>query len=239
MDCFLVIPCLNESGRVPVFLDTLCRAIQASGFDVGVQLVDDGSGSEEVERLRRVVSKLRNTYPFLTEVYAMGQNRGKGSAIRNGWALAPDDTQVLGFVDADGSVSAEETLRLLGEALGETKPFLLMASRGVADSRVDRSWLRKAVAAGFSFLVRKAYGVQIKDTQCGCKYLDAAWYREVGRAFREDGFGFDLELILKAGATGCTLQEVGIAWHEVAGSKVGISDVFTLGKAVAQRRIGK
>ncbi len=238
MDCFLVIPCFNESGRVPRFLDTLCRSIEASGLSIGVQLVDDGSGPEEVERLRKVVARCRDAYPFLTEVFALRENRGKGAAIRGGWALAPDDTRILGFVDADGSVSAEETLRVLRASLEEEEPFLVMASRRAKGARVDRSWLRKMVAAGFACLVRRSYGVQVLDTQCGCKFLQAAWYRKRDREFREEGFGLDLELILKATRSGCVVREVGIAWHEEPGSKVGLADVWTLGKAVVRRRIG-
>ncbi len=239
MDCFLVIPCFNESGRVPAFLESLCRAIEASDFQIGVQLVDDGSGAEEVERLRRVVSKCRNSYPFLTEVYSMGKNRGKGAAIRSGWALAPDNTRLLGFVDADGSVSADETLRVYGEALNQDTPSLVMSSRRAEGARVDRSILRRALAAGFAKLVRWSYGIQVLDTQCGCKFLDAAWYREHDCSFVEEGFGLDLELILKANETGLVLREIGIAWHEEPGSKVGFADVWTLGKAVVQKRIGR
>lgn len=239
MDCFLVIPCLHESGRVPVFLEALCEAIGRSGLSVGVQLVDDGSGPEEVERLRKVVAKCRNAYPFLTEVFAMRENRGKGAAIRNGWALAPDDARTLGFVDADGSVSAAETLRVMKVALAVPAPFLVMASRRAEGARVERSRLRKWVAAGFACLVQRSYGVQVMDTQCGCKFVDASWYRDRSRSFKEDGFGLDLELILEAKASGCSVREIGIAWHEEAGSKVGFSDVWTLGKAVARKRIGR
>lgn len=238
MDCFLVIPCFHESERVPAFLQSLCEAIQRSGLSIGVQLVDDGSGSEEVERLRKVVSKCRNDFPFLTEVYAMGKNRGKGAAIRNGWALAPDETRILGFVDADGSVSAVEALRLFRVALEGAAPSLVMASRRAKGARVDRSLLRKAVAAGFAYFVQISYGIRILDTQCGCKFIDAAWFRERGYELREEGFGLDLELILRAMESGLCLREVGIVWQEVPGSKVGFSDVWTLGKAVLQKRIG-
>ncbi|WP_224772740.1 glycosyltransferase [Pelagicoccus enzymogenes] len=238
MDCFLVIPCLNESERVPVFLQSLCQAIETSGFSVGVQLVDDGSGAEEVERLRKVVAKCRDRFRFVTEVYAMQKNRGKGAAVRSGWALAPDEAKVLGFVDADGSVSASETVRLLKEAMSEEGAYLLMASRRAAGAKAHRSLLRKWVAAGFAYLVKRSYGIGVMDTQCGCKFLDAAWFRKHDWEFREEGFGLDLELILKAKATGCRLREVGIAWHEEPGSKVGVADVWTLGKAVLQRRIG-
>lgn len=238
MDCFLVIPCFYESDRVPAFLAELCEAISESGLLVGVQLVDDGSDPAEVERLRSVVARCRNSYPFVSEVFALGRNRGKGAAIRSGWSLAADNTRVLGFVDADGSVSAEETLRVLREALAQSEPFLVVASRSVSGSKVNRSLRRKLLAVAFSILVRVRYSIRIKDTQCGCKFVDAAWFRDCGRDLSEDGFGLDVELILKARERGCSLQEIGIGWVEKEGSKVGFAGVWSLFKSIALRRIG-
>lgn len=238
MNCFLVIPCYRESERVPDFLLALCAAIEASGLSVGVQLVDDGSGPEEVRQLRRVVAKCRDSYAFVSEVFALDRNRGKGAAIRMGWALAPEGTRLLGFVDADGAVSAAETLRVLRMALADPQTGLVVASRRAKGARASRSLLRKAVAAGFAGLVRIFYGVQVLDTQCGCKFIAAARYESFAREMVEEGFGLDLELIVRARASGCPLKEIGVAWHEVPGSKVGVSTLWTLGKAVVLRRIG-
>lgn len=233
-----MIPCFHESRRVALFLRELCQAIEESGLRIGLQLVDDGSGDDEVKRLRKVVADCRNDYSFLTEVFALERNKGKGAAIRSGWALAPDEARLLGFVDADGSVSATETIRLLQSAITSGDPALVIASRGLPSSRVERSVFRRFIAGGFTLLVRISYGIQIKDTQCGCKFLTACWYRDHYLEFREDGFGFDLELILKAKEMGCPIEEIGVVWHEVAGSSVGPREVYSLGQAILKRRIG-
>ncbi|EDY80922.1 hypothetical protein VDG1235_539 [Verrucomicrobiia bacterium DG1235] len=238
LDCFLVIPCFHESERVPEFLNLLCAEIASSGLSVGVQLVDDGSGTREVEQLRKVTSRVRNVYPFVGEVFALKENGGKGLAIRSGWALAPDDCPLLGFVDADGSVAASEVVRVLRVALDLDEESLVMASRRAKGARVERSLFRKFLAGSFSLMTRVFYGIRILDTQCGCKFVSGPWYREQALAFSEDGFGLDLELILRARESGMSIREVGVAWKEVSGSKVGFESCWRLGKAVALRRIG-
>lgn len=239
MDCFLVIPCFHESCRVPAFLAELCSEIGASELTVGVVLVDDGSGEAELAKLRESISHLRKSYPDLGEVLALPENRGKGAAVRRGWQAAASAARMLAFIDADGSVPAREFLRLLRLALEQREEGLLLASRSASGSSVERSVFRKLLAVSFTVLIRVFYGVRIKDTQCGCKVVSARWYRRHAAEFREDGFGLDLELILKARETGCEVREVGIAWHAVPGSKVGVRGVLALAKAVALRRIGR
>ena len=237
-DCFIVIPCFHESRRVPPFLGELCREVSLSSLAVQIQLVDDGSGKEERAKLEKVVEVMRKAYPFVNDVIGLESNRGKGAAIRQGWKNAPAGCSLLGFVDADGSVSAQETLRLL-ELARDSEEALVMASRGASGAKVERSILRKLVARVFAALVRISYGIRVSDTQCGCKFVGVHWFREQEASFVEDGFGLDLELILKAQASGYPIHEIGICWHEVDGSKVGLRSVLTLGKAVLLRRIGK
>jgi len=239
IDCFLVIPCYHESGRVPSFLKELCEEIASSSLAIRIQLVDDGSGNDERTRLDAVVGELKRQYPFVEDVIALEENRGKGGAIRQGWRVSGEGSCVLGFVDADGSVSATETLRVLKESLQMQGEGLVMASRGAEGAKVDRSILRKLVAKGFAGLVRLSYGVRVMDTQCGCKFVGQNWFRSHEHEFVEEGFGLDLELILKAKESGYPIREVGIVWHEVSGSKVGIGSVWTLGKAVLFKRIGR
>lgn len=239
MDCFLVIPCFRESARLPAFLEELCGELCKSDFSIRIQIVDDGSGAEEVERLRRVVGKCRDRFPFVEEVYAKRANGGKGAAIRDGFALAPDAARVLGFVDADGAVGARETLRVVELAMKERGAFLLAGSRQAAGARVQRSSIRRLIARGFAWLVARSYDIEIMDTQCGCKFLQGQWYRDNGVGFRENRFGWDLELILRAMANGCQVREIGVEWKEVSGSRLSFGDIARLGWSVWRRRIGE
>ena len=52
MSTLLVIPCFNESLRLPRFLPELCELLKASKAEAEVQLVDDGSTPEEKKALK-------------------------------------------------------------------------------------------------------------------------------------------------------------------------------------------
>ena len=79
--------------------------------------VDDGSGPEEAEKMESLVSDLQNSYDFLLDPLLVQKNQGKGGAIYSGWDTADvDDFRWVAFVDADGAISSEETLRFLSLA---------------------------------------------------------------------------------------------------------------------------
>jgi methyl coenzyme M reductase subunit C len=47
MHCVIAIPCLRESKRLPLFLDSLCRELAEAPFQTSVLIVDGGSGYPE------------------------------------------------------------------------------------------------------------------------------------------------------------------------------------------------
>ena len=64
------------------------------------------------------MARLQTQYPFLENAVYLDQNAGKGGAIYAGWDSAREkDFQWLAFVDADGAVSPQETMRVIAEAV--------------------------------------------------------------------------------------------------------------------------
>lgn len=233
-----MIPCYRESERVPSFLETLCAQITEGELCVEVKLVDDGSGLDEILRLRRIVTQLKETYPFLCDVLTLENNRGKGGAIKAGWKGQASRYKFLAFVDADGAVSADEVMRLMKLAIKDGES-LVIASRRTVDAKASRTFKRRFVAASFNFMVRVGYGLKIMDTQCGCKFLPADWYFANEECFKEEGFGIDLEILLRARMTKLNIREIGVQWKEEAGSKVSMHSCWELGKKVVFRTLGQ
>src|SRR4051812_24884542 len=98
----LVIPCYSESGRIPTFLEELCRL--TADENVSILIVDDGSGAEEQQRMEALVEKLRENHSQLRPTMLLPTNGGKGAAVHAGWR-AHHGEEWLGFVDADGACS--------------------------------------------------------------------------------------------------------------------------------------
>ena len=238
MSTLLVIPCFNESLRLPCFLPKLCELLKASKAEAVVQLVDDGSTSEEQRALKDFVRSLMPAYPFVREPILLDRNLGKGGAIRAGWD-ASNDFDFLAFVDADGAAPASETMRFLErlDAL-ENKSSLLIAMREPGAGReIQRVLSRKIVAKAINTLLKIFYGIRIRDTQCGLKAIPAAFFSKLRNQLRQNGYGFDLELIANANKEGLAVETMAIDWKEIAGSKTRIGPAIAFALQIVFRRI--
>ena len=225
-DTLLVIPSYRDGLRLAVFLPALCAELARRPAGVQVQVVDDGSPTGEQQWLATEIDRVRRQYSFLQPLQTYADNRGKGHAIRAGWATAPT-VHWLAFVDADGAAPAPEVSALLQRARNSAPPALFIAERTAPPGKpVTRFWHRRLGSRGFNLWVRFWLGLELPDTQCGLKVIPASFFR--GSAWREDGFSFDLELLLRARAVGLPVIAQPITWREHAGSALGPGAMLAL-----------
>jgi dolichyl-phosphate beta-glucosyltransferase len=80
------------------------------------------------------------------------------------------------------------------------------------------------VAAGrvFNWLVARLGLRVVGDSQCGFKAFTGAAARRLFGALETEGFGFDVELLVRARAAGYRVVEVAVNWADQSGSKVGV-----------------
>lgn len=218
-DTLLVIPTYRDGAQLMVFLPGLCAELGRGSGGVLVQVVDDGSPASEQRWLTTELDSLRRAYPFLQPLHAYAENRGKGFAIRTGWARGPQ-FRWLGFVDADGSAPANEVAALIAHARGTPQDALFIAVRTAAPGKpVQRFWHRRFGSWVFNQWVRFWLRLDWTDTQCGLKVIPASFI--AATAWREDQFAFDLELLLRARTAGLPVVAQPISWQEQAGSSLG------------------
>jgi len=60
----------------------------------------------------------------------------------------------------------------------------------------------------------------VRDTQCGFKMFRHAAAERLFALSRENGYVFDLELLILAQQLGYRVVEVGVNWSEIPGSKL-------------------
>jgi len=204
----LIIPCYNEQVRLPAFLKELRSTLTTTL----IVTVDDGS-SEPLPNFQDP-AVIQLSYPH---------NQGKGYAVRHGWSWVTQhhpEIQTLGFADADGAVSASETLRLL-KLFAEDKCDLLMASRILMLGRkVDRKIIRHLIGRVFATLLSYQLEIAAYDTQCGCKWITRAAFLGVRDDLCINGFTFDAELMARLLKKGQRVLEEPVDWEEKDGSKV-------------------
>ncbi len=215
MKTLLVIPCYCERKRLPAFLPGLCEAIGESNEAIDVLLVDDGSPEPEQAALVEIAREHQAEYEFVKPPLILAQNQGKGGAVRSGWDTGADYNQ-LAFVDADGAVSASETIRVLK---GSHSDAMTIAIRDSTASRaLDRDWSRQFVSRVFNWVIRFRYDIQVVDTQCGLKIIPGEFYRSARSEFKQCGYAFDLELLLVAKRSNVHIRTIPIDWKEIPGS---------------------
>jgi dolichyl-phosphate beta-glucosyltransferase len=211
----VVIPAFNEARRLPRYLDDVVSYLLTRGEPWEVVVVDDGStdGTDAVVRAATV------RHP---EVRLLRQepNAGKGAAVRAGMVAARGAWRL--FADADGATPIVELKRL--EAALASGADVAVGSRVLQAPGVVVRAQHHRVAAGRVFnRVVAALGLTgVADSQCGFKAFSAAAAADLFPRLQTTGFGFDVELLLRAQARGWRVSEVAVNWEDQPDSKVGV-----------------
>jgi dolichyl-phosphate beta-glucosyltransferase len=233
----LVIPAYNEELRLEIMLreaydylsQTDCPALQrltsqggrpSSGTPtVEWILVDDGS-SDETTRVYEDFCRQSTNSRMVFRLLRLRRNAGKGAAVQTG-ILAAGGAYCL-MVDADGATAFGPGLEAV--AAFATSYDVVLGSRAQLQSatgEIQRSRLRRLLQAAFHALVVVLVGTaEIQDTQCGFKLFSKRVVRPLFGNLHLRRWAFDTELVVRATALGLRLQEVGVPWHEVEGSKL-------------------
>ncbi len=211
----VVIPAFNEAARLPRYLDDVLTYFDGRGEPYEVIVVDDGSTDGTAD----LVEVSAAAHPGL-RLIRLDRNRGKGAAVRHGMLAARGEYRV--FADADGATPIAELKRL--EPVLATSADIAIGSRGLADPAVSLTTRRHRVLAGriFNWLVARLGLRGVADSQCGFKAFRGTVADQLFGALETRGFGFDVELLLRAQAHGYRIAEVAVNWADQAGSKVGV-----------------
>lgn len=223
----LVIPAYRESGRLPQFAAALIERLAEFGGAVELLVVDDGSGPDEAGKLAELIGEWRGLRPWVRPLLALETNKGKGAAVYAGWEPEHGEgapPEWLGFCDADGSVDADETVRLI--CFLDTLPVeagALIASRRIGGQKCEgRSVARALAAAIFSIWVRCWTGLKARDTQCGCKFVRTDAYRRIKGGLTLRRFAFDVELLARINGRGLIVVEEAVKWRHVKGGSLRV-----------------
>jgi len=211
----VVIPAYNEAQRLPAYLSEVVAYFDGRGEPFEVIVVDDGSADETVAR----VLEAQAVHQTVT-LRRLGENRGKGFAVRAGMRAARGALRLM--ADADGATPIAEVKRLETAILAGAD--LAVGSRALHDPSVRREvhLHRKVSGEIFNFFAQRLGVGNVKDTQCGFKLLRGPVAAVLFDELETEGFGFDVELLLLARHRGYRIVEVAINWADQPGSKVDV-----------------
>ncbi len=213
MEISVVIPAYNEAARLPPTLATVEKYLTEHYDSWEIVVSDDGSTDRTIEELSGQFAKVR----FLRAP----RNQGKGAAVRRGMLEAEGDLVL--FSDADLSTPIDE-VRGLTERMDSGGAQFAIASRGLPESRLEvrQPWWREVSGRVFNFIVRSISGLPYHDTQCGFKLFRKPAAQSIFSVARDNGWAFDVEILLIADMLGLKGVEAPVRWINSENSKVRI-----------------
>ena len=205
LSCTVVVPCRNEAGNVE---DIFARTPEL-GKGTELIFVDGNSSDGTIEEIEKRLASRPGT-----RLIHQGDGKGKGDAVRKGFAAATGD--VLFILDADLTVPPEDLPKFF-DAIAEGHGDYINGSRLVYP--MEGGAMRLLNLFGnkfFSMAFTHALGIQVKDTLCGTKVLTKKNYEKIAEArvfFGDfDPFG-DFDLLFGAAHSSLKLVEVPIRYR--------------------------
>jgi len=217
----IVIPVYNERDTWKELLARV-ESADAAGMKRQILLIDDGSNDGTRDQLAELEARACEGQDIEYKVVFHGVNKGKGAALRTGFAEADGDIVII--QDADLEYDPGDYPRLLVEIL-EDRADVVYGSR-FYHGRPETIYPANYFANRFlTFLSNLATGLKLTDMETCYK----AFRREVLRRveLEQDRFGFEPEITAKVARLGVRLKEVPISYvgrsHE-EGKKIGWRD---------------
>lgn len=187
LDLTVVVPYYNPGPALRATVQRAVEVLHATGISFEIVTVSDGStdGSD---------ASLDGIDPDVV-VQVVLPHAGKGKAVRAG--LARGRGRYLGFIDGDGDVPPELLAEFI-EVVHQKHPDVVLGSKRHPDSQVVYPLARRLYSWGYQQLVRMLFHLDVRDTQAGIKLVRREVLSEVLPLMVEEGYAFDLEMLVIA-----------------------------------------
>ena len=216
MKLSIVIPCYNETKTIRQIVDH----VRASPIaDKEIIIVDDCSNDGTRELLRTEIA------PLVDKIVYHEINRGKGAALRTGFAVATGEIVLV--QDADLEYDPQEYPKLIKPIL-DGQADVVFGSRFMGGDAHRVAFFWHMVGNKFLTLCSNMFtNLNLTDMETCYK----AFRREVIQSItiEENRFGFEPEITVKLSRKHLRIYEVPISYRGRKydeGKKVGLKDAF-------------
>jgi glycosyltransferase involved in cell wall biosynthesis len=218
----LVVPCYNEAAALEACIGKLLDFAAGQEFSLEIIAVDDASTDASLRILERMARQHSGIKVFRHE-----KNRGKGAALRTGFAHAAGD--FVGVHDADGEYDPCDYLAML-------EPLLAGKADVVYGSRYLRPDTRRVLYfwhTWMNYILTRASNMftnlDITDMETCYKLFRRDVIGRMAPLLKEDRFGFEPEVTALVADAGCRVYECAVSYSPRTyeeGKKIGWKDGF-------------
>ncbi|MEW5786048.1 MAG: glycosyltransferase family 2 protein [Bacillota bacterium] len=210
----VIIPVYNEVNTVTSVIETV-EQVDVAPFRKQIIVVDDGSS----DGTREILSQFGAAHPGVIVIFH-DRNKGKGAALRTGFASAQGEAVII--QDADMEYDPNDWRKMLPFLLrGEADVVYGSRFRGGGTNWVWSHWLGNRM---LSLITSLLYGRWVTDMETCYKLIKKDILNKV--SLRANRFDFEPEITAK-------ILKQGVRFKEVAISYRGRS--FTEGKKICWR----
>ncbi len=203
----ILIPCLNEEKAIARVIRAVPNEVLLQmNYDPQVIVIDNNSND--------------NTARIAAECGAsviVEKRRGKGYALKRGFASLPKDTEYVIVIDGDDTYKPAEIPRLL-EPLRSNFCDVISGSRlSGKQIRDSLSFSHRLVNWGLSFIVRQFYHANVTDVLTGFFALKKNVVSDILPYLSANDFTIEMELTSKLSKLGFTIFSVPITYDRRIG----------------------
>lgn len=187
----VLLPGYNVARHLPALVESLREALPGAAL----LLVDDGSADGTANTARDLG----------LDVIEHEVNRGKGMALRTGFAAAVEaGAEAVITMDGDGQHLASEAPRFV--QAWEAGADVVVGDR--MHENENMPWLRKRTNEFTSWTISRLAGAHVPDSQNGYRLFDARVLRGVELESRR--YDMESEILIRAARRGFTIASVPI-----------------------------
>ncbi len=213
----VIIPAFNEEEPIA----GVVREVSATKIPADIIVVDNGSADQTANRAREAGARV------------VKAPRGYGRACAAGVTALRPESEIVVFLDGDGSDCPELMNQLVDPIVAEKYDFVI-GSRTRGRREQGSMNLQQIVSGRIAgWLMSILYGVRYTD-MCPFRAIRRATLEKLG--MREQTYGWNLEMQMKAARAGLRILEVPVNHRRRAGGESKVSGTVR-GTFVAGARI--
>jgi len=208
----IIIPAFNEERVIADTPRSIINYMKRKNYSYEIIVVDDGS-TDTTKNIVETIKKQNENIRLISH----GKNKGKALSVKTGMLSASGDIRL--FTDADNATDISN----LDSFIPYFNSFdVCIGSRGLKNSKIviHQPFYKEYLGKMGHFLIRYFMSLDFNDTQCGFKCFKKETAEKIFPLLKTNGWGFDIEVLLRAKKMGYKIIELPVTWACGQNSKV-------------------